>query len=230
MDGHSMSLLISELRKACEGQLQVNAPPYSDYISWYLKQPREASLEFWKSYLRGSEVCSFPVLDDGKSVEKQLVSIRMDLTSVGLPDLQTFCNTQGITLSNVFHTAWALTLKNYIGSSDVTFGYLTSARDSEEVRGVDDMVGPIINTLICRVDMSDGSRCLLDVLQDVQRDYMEAIPHRHIALADVQHVLELSGASLFNTALSYRRLPQEEPYNDQTVQLTEVRPIYDPTE
>jgi hypothetical protein len=232
MDGHSMSLLISELRQACSGQLRGTATPYSDYISWYMKQSQEASLEFWKSYLGGSEVCSFPVLDDGRVLEqeKRLVTIRMDLTTIGLPDLQAFCNTHGITLSNVFHTAWALTLSSYIGSNDVTFGYLTSARDSEEVRGVDEMVGPIINTLVCRVNMSDPSRCLLDVLQDVQRDYMEAIPHRHIALADVQHALELSGANLFNTALSYRRLPQAEPEDDTRLQLKEVKPIYDPTE
>ncbi|KAH7378362.1 nonribosomal peptide synthase [Pyrenochaeta sp. MPI-SDFR-AT-0127] len=230
MDGHSMSMLVFDLQKACEGQLRLEGPPYSDYISWLTKQPQEASLEFWKSYLGGSEVCSFPVLDDGRAVEKRLVTIRLDLTGVGLPDLQGFCNMHGITLSNIFHTAWALTLSCYVGSDDVTFGYLTSARDSEEVPGVDEMCGPIINTLVCRVDLSDSSRCLLDVLQDVQRDYMEAIPHRHVALADVQHALDLSGASLFNTALSYRRLPQEPPRDSTRLQIIEVRPIYDPTE
>ncbi|RAR10725.1 nonribosomal peptide synthetase 4 [Stemphylium lycopersici] len=232
MDGHSMSLLISELRTACEGRLPLECPPFSAYIGWLNKQPEEASLDFWKSYLSGSEVSSFPVLDDGlgQQVEKKLVTIRMDLTSISLVDLQHFCNTNGITLSNIFHTAWALTISCYIGSKDVTFGYLTSARDSEEIHDVQDIVGPMINTLTCRVDFSDGSRCLLDVLQDVQRDYMEALPHRHTALADVQHALELSGASLFNTALSYRRLPQEQVVDSASVCLREVRPIYDPTE
>ncbi|KAH9861676.1 hypothetical protein J1614_011429 [Plenodomus biglobosus] len=230
MDGHSMSLLMSELRQACQGKLVGEATPYSAYISWSLKQPREASIEFWKSYLGGSEVCSFPALDDGRVAPKELSSIRMDLSSIGISDLQSFCNNNGITLSNVFHTAWALTLSLYVGSPDVTFGYLTSARDSEEVHGVNEIVGPIINTLVCRVDMTDSSRCLLDVLQDVQRDYMEAIPHRHIALADVQHELKLAGANLFNTALSYRRLPPTEAIDDHSLHLVEVRPIYDPTE
>ncbi|KAF1838181.1 acetyl-CoA synthetase-like protein [Decorospora gaudefroyi] len=232
MDGQSMSLLVTELKEACEGQLQLDGTSYSEYIAWLLKQPQEASLEFWKSYLDGSEVCSFPVLHDGlgHTVKRELVTIRMDLISIGLPDLQSFCNTHGITLSNVFHTAWALTLSCYTGSNDVNFGYLTSARDSEEIKAVGSIVGPLINTLVCRVDLSNDSRCLLDVLQDVQRDYMEAIPHRHIALADVQHVLELSGANLFNTALSYRRLPQEQVHDDQSLHLVEIRPIYDPTE
>jgi amino acid adenylation domain-containing protein len=230
MDGHSMSLLADELRQACEGQLRGDGAPYSDYISWLNEQPREASLEFWKSYLDASEVCSFPALDDGEKVEKQLVSIRMDMDSFSMPDLQNFCNSNGITLSNIFHTAWALTLSCYVGSNDVTFGYLTSARDAEDIHRVQDMVGPMINTLVCRVKLTESSRCLLDVLQDVQKDYMEALPHRHIALADVQHVLDLSGASLFNTALSYRRLPPDVPAEATGVELIEVAPIYDPTE
>ncbi|KAH8712255.1 hypothetical protein GQ44DRAFT_829973 [Phaeosphaeriaceae sp. PMI808] len=231
MDGHSMSLLASELRQACEGQLRGDGVPYSDYISWLKEQPQEPSLEFWKSYLHGSEVCSFPALGDGQHVEKQLVSIRMDTDSFSMPDLQHFCNSNGITLSNIFHAAWALTLSYYVGSNDITFGYLTSARDAEDIHRVQDMVGPMINTLVCRVNLKEGSRCLLDILQDVQRDYMEALPHRHIALADVQHVLNLSGASLFNTALSYRRLPPETPVQDEGgVELSEIAPIYDPTE
>lgn len=230
MDGHSMSLLASELRLACEGQLRGEGAPYSDYISWLVAQPQDSSIEFWKSYLSGSEVCAFPALDDGQSVEKQLVSIRMDMDSFSMPDLQSFCNTNGITLSNIFHTAWALTVSCYVGSSDVTFGYLTSARDAEGIHRVQDIVGPMINTLVCRVNLSDGSRCLLDVLQDVQRDYLEALPHRHIALADVQHVLDLAGANLFNTALSYRRLPPDTPVEATKVEVIEVAPIYDPTE
>jgi amino acid adenylation domain-containing protein len=230
MDGHSMSLLASELRQACDGRLRGEGAPYSDYISWLQQQPQEASLEFWKSYLSGSEICSFPVLDDGKTMEKELVTIRMDMDSFSMPDLQNFCNSNGITLSNIFHTAWALTLSCYVGSKDVTFGYLTSARDAEDLHRVQDMVGPMINTLVCRVNLGDSSRCLLDVLQDVQRDYMEALPHRHIALADVQHALDLSGASLFNTALSYRRLPPDAPVEATGVELIDVAPIYDPTE
>jgi amino acid adenylation domain-containing protein len=230
MDGHSMSLLAHELREACEGQLKGEGAPYSDYIAWLTEQPQEASLEFWKSYLNGSEVCSFPALDDGIKEEKRLVSIRMDMDSFSMPDLQNFCNSNGITLSNIFHTAWALTISCYVGSKDVTFGYLTSARDAEDIHRVQDMVGPMINTLVCRVNLTESSRCLLDVLQDVQKDYMEALPHRHIALADVQHVLDLSGANLFNTALSYRRLPPDAPAEATGVEMIEVAPIYDPTE
>ncbi|KAF2683049.1 acetyl-CoA synthetase-like protein [Lentithecium fluviatile CBS 122367] len=232
MDGHSMSVIFKDLQQAYQGRLREDGPAYRGYISYLMNQPQDVSLGFWKSYLQGSEVCSFPVLNDGKLVEKQLNNIRVDFGSLSILDLQSFCSSHGITLSNVFHTAWALTLSRYIGSNDVTFGYLTSARDSQDVHRVDEMVGPIINTLVCRVNLCDGARCLLDILRDVQNDYMDVQKdyRRHIALAEVQHVLDLSGTNLFNTALSYRRLPSEAPSVDVGVKFEEIAPIYDPTE
>ncbi|KAH7130267.1 hypothetical protein B0J11DRAFT_429378 [Dendryphion nanum] len=231
MDGHSMSVIFSDLRAAYAGSLSIEGPLYSDYIAYLQKQPHEASLAYWKNYLGGSEVCSFPVLNDNVIVEeKQLRSMRLDFGNLSVPDLQSFCNTHGITLSNIFHVAWAVTLSSYVGSNDVTFGYLTSARDAEEIFRVEDMVGPLINTLVCRVKLSDASKCLLDIVRDVQQDYLDTMPHRHTSLAEVQHALELAGASLFNTALSYRRLPPDSPSEESGLRFLDVAPIYDPTE
>jgi non-ribosomal peptide synthetase component F len=230
MDGHSMSLLFRDLREAYEQTLAEDGPPYADYIAFLMNQPQGPSLDFWRSYLKGSEVCSFPMLSDGVLAEKQLQNIRVDCGSISILDLQTFCSAHGITLANIFHTAWAVTLSLYVDSTDVTFGYLTSARDSDDIRRVNDMVGPIINTLVCRVQLTDGTRSLLDVIRDVQDDYVNSIPHRHIALAEVQHMLDLGGANLFNTALSYRRLPPVNNSSNEKLQFTEKVPIYDPTE
>ena len=232
MDGHSMSVLFNDLRNAYDLRLGEEGPLYSDYVRYLKERPQDISLQYWKSYLNGSEICSFPVLNDGRIVhDSKLRSIRLDLGNLSVLDLRAFCNAQGITLSNIFHTAWALTLSSYVGSKDVSFGYLTSARDAEEIRGVQEMVGPLINTIVCRVNFTDSSRCLLDVLRDVQQDYMNTLNHRHTSLAEVQHALDLSGgANLFNTALSYRKLPPAVPTEDSRLTFDEVAPIYDPTE
>ncbi|KAF2186293.1 nonribosomal peptide synthase [Zopfia rhizophila CBS 207.26] len=230
MDGHSMSLFFRDLRQAYHGSLREDGPLYSNYVTYLKSQPQDVSLEYWKSYLNGSEVCSFPVLNDGLTVARELRSIRLDFGNLSVLDLQTFCTDHGITLSNIFHSAWALTLSCYVGSNDVTFGYLTSARDAQGIPGVEDMVGPLINTLVCRVKFLDGSKCLLDVLQEVQQDYMNTLPHRHTSLAEVQHAMELSGASLFNTALSYRKLPPDAGTEGSGLKFVELAPIYDPTE
>jgi amino acid adenylation domain-containing protein len=230
MDGHSMSLLFRNLREAYAGSLRQDGPLYREYISYLKEQPQDTGLEYWKSYLNDSEICSFPILNDGLVLDKELRSVRLDFGSLSILDLQTFCNAHDVTLSNMFHVAWAMTLSSFVGSNDVTFGYLTSARDSQDVALIEEIVGPMINTLVCRVKFPGGSQSLLNVLRSVQDDYMDAMPHRHTSLAEIQHAMELSGASLFNTALSYRRLPQEGPADDAGLILVEVGPIYDPTE
>ncbi|OCL10211.1 nonribosomal peptide synthase-like protein [Glonium stellatum] len=228
MDGQSMSLLFRDLAQAYENQLREQGPLYSDYIAYLRSQPHDLGLDFWKSYLDGAEVCLFPALNDGISIEKQLCSKRLDFSSLSFSDLRNFCGDNGLTLSNLFHTAWALTLSCYIGSHDISFGYLTSARDASII-GVEDMVGPLINTLVCRVKFSE-TQSLLETLQHVQRDYMNSLPHRHTSLAEVQHALKLSGTALFNTALSYRKLPSQNGGTQPKITFIESAPIYDPTE
>lgn len=230
MDGHSMSVIFRDLARAYSGSLHDGAPSYGEYITFLSNIPRDASLAYWKEYLSRSEVCSFPTLKDGVEVEeRQLRSLRLDLGNLSIHDLQSFSIGQGITLSNIFHAAWALTIGLYIGRQDVVFGYLTSARDDDELYRIEEMVGPLINTLVCRVNLGDQSQSFCDILQAVQKDYLNALPHQHTSLAEVQHALGIGGAALFNTALSYRRLPAKRS-SEETVNFEEVAPIYDPTE
>ena len=132
-------------------------------------------------------------------------------------------------MTNVFHAAWALTLSYYSGSEDVSFGYLTSGRDAP-IDGVDNMVGPLINTLVCRVKLSK-SQTLKHVLEGIQQDYVESFEHRLVPLGMVQNALELQGSALFNTVLSYRRVKSDSRAEKRdTLTFVETGPYYDPTE
>jgi len=230
MDGTSMSLLFRDLRLAYEGQLREGSGPlYSDYIAYLQSQPFDAAIEYWKSYLKDVEPCYFPVLNDGVSAvsaERQLRSLRVDFRDY--LELQNACEANGVTFANLVHTAWALTLRCYTGSEETCFGYLTSGRDAP-IRGVEDAIGPFINTLVCRVNMATTTR-LHEILLQVQRDFMESSPYRHSSLGDVQHALRLSGTALFNTALSYRKLPMARETEQPAIRFSESTPAYDPTE
>ena len=229
MDGGSMSIIFRNLAAAYQGLLPKGSGPlYSDYISYLQKQPSEASLEYWRMYLNNVEPCTFPVLNDGRSVAKALKSFRLDFTSTHFLKLQKFCDANGLTFSNVLHTAWGLTLRAYTSSDDVVFGYLTSGRDAP-IKGIEDAVGPFINMLVCRINTAPASR-LGAILDQVQKDYVDSLPHRSTSLAEVQHALQLSGAPLFNTALSYRRLPKNQSAQAANVTFIECVPTYDPTE
>jgi len=229
MDGGSMSIILRDLGLAYEGLLQdASGPLYSDYIGYLQNRPGEASIEYWKNYLLDAESCTFPILNDGIAVEKELRSLRLDFSSAEFSELKNFCDQNGVTISNALHTAWGLTLRCYTDANDICFGYLTSGRDAP-VAGIEDAVGPFINMLVCRMNMVPANR-LGAVLEQVQKDYMDSIPHRYTSLAEVQHALKLSGTALFNTALSYRKLPSENKVDQSDVSFVERVPIYDPTE
>jgi amino acid adenylation domain-containing protein/non-ribosomal peptide synthase protein (TIGR01720 family) len=227
MDGASMSVIFGDLGLAYAGQLpDCRATPFSSFMTYLQNQPQEAGISYWKSYLENVEPCHFPILNDGIAVAKQLRSLRLDFAE--LSQLQTLCDSNGLTLSNAFHTAWSLTLRCYTGSEDACFGYLTTGRDAP-IPGVEAAVGPFINMLACRVNMA-GSTPLSQVLYHLQQDYIDSLPYRHTSLAEVQHALRLSGTALFNTCLSYRRLSSSVSSDRLPITFSAHTPIHDPTE
>jgi amino acid adenylation domain-containing protein/non-ribosomal peptide synthase protein (TIGR01720 family) len=228
MDGSSMSIIVRDLEAAYEGKLRGGGPRYSDYISFLQKQATQRSVGYWKGYLADIEPCMFPILNDGRPMDRNLRSLRLQFNEHDFGQLQRFCSTNNVTLSNAFHTAWAVTLRNYTASADICFGYLISGRDAPIPR-IEDAVGPFVNLLVCRVGM-DSRSTLNDVLQKVQQDYIDSLPHQSTSLAEVQHSLRLGGTPLFNTALSYRRLPTHTSDDAANVRFQERLPTYDPTE
>lgn len=227
MDGTSLSILFRDLAMAYEGSLgSRDGPLYKNYIEYLQGQAIQPGIDYWKSHLAGIEPCHFPVLDDGNVVEfKELRHLRVKFDE--LVELQRLCDGRGVTIVNAIYAAWALTLRLYTASEEVCFGYLTSARDSQ-IEGIQDVVGPVINMVPCRVNVN-SSTTLGDVMSLVQRDYLDSLEYRHVSLAEVQHALQLSDAALFNTALSYRKLPRT-PENPPDLMFEECRPTYDPDE
>lgn len=227
MDGTSISIILRDLEKAYSGNLQNSTKPlFSNFVAYLQGQPKLAAMDYWKTYLSGVEPCHMSVLNDGYSSTREYSTLRLDFDKFGL--LQAACEKHGLTVANALHGAWALTLRCYTGSDDVCFGYLLSERDVP-VDMVEEAVGPFINMLACRVNMSPEST-LIHVLETIQSDYIESLPFKHISLADVQHGLNLSGTALFNTCLSYRKLPPPESGRAPTIEFSECAGLYDPTE
>ncbi|KAF4440789.1 non-ribosomal peptide synthetase [Fusarium austroafricanum] len=227
MDGNSLSILFRDLKLAYDGVLgPEKGPQYRNYIKHLQDKAPEPGIEYWKSYLMGVEPCYFPILNDGEAAElKELRQYR--ITFDELAQLQSLCDDRGVTIVNAIYAAWALTLRLYTASSEICFGYLTSARDSQ-IQGISEVVGPVINMVTCRGNISDDTT-LSDLMVQVQKDYLESLEYRHTPLAEVQHALRLSDVALFNTALSYRKLPSA-PQNPPDIVFEECRPTYDPDE
>jgi non-ribosomal peptide synthetase component F len=106
----------------------------------------------------------------------------------------------GVTLSNMIAVAWALVLRSYTKSDDVSFGYLTSGRDAR-TDGIDDIIGPLINMLMFRFRFV-ASMLLKRLFLDAQQDYFSSLSHQHFSLARVSHELGQAKRGFFNTAVS----------------------------
>jgi amino acid adenylation domain-containing protein len=227
MDGNSISIILRDLQLAYAGRLEESPQPlFKDYIQYLQDAPKHASINYWCSYLEGAKPWNFPVLTDGQQCNKSLHSIPVQFTA--LKALQTVCEKRGITLANVFNAAWGLTLRAFCGSDDVSFSYMASLRDVP-ADGVQWVVGPVINLLVCRMKVSGDSK-LSDVLHQIQNDYMESLPYRHTSLIDIQHALKLADTNLFNSGVSYRRLPSAKDAVSSDIECIEVGSIHDPAE
>ncbi|RYP81490.1 hypothetical protein DL769_001961 [Monosporascus sp. CRB-8-3] len=212
IDGTSLALLQNDLILAYDhSALAMPGPLYSDYISYLQDQPKEAALAYWTKYLSSVVPCQFPSLCDLLPETRKACSLSLDLGAESA--LHAFCEVHQVTLANLFQAAWALVLRAYTGSDQVTFGYIASGRDIP-VNDVAIAVGPFINTLICGVDLEGLNG--VAVLKKVQEDYLSALPFQHTSLAKIQSSLGVPGQRLFNTLMSLQRLP---PHTSQQLPL-----------
>jgi amino acid adenylation domain-containing protein len=227
MDGNSISIILRDLQLAYAGRLEESPQPlFKDYMQYLQDAPKQASMNYWRSYLADAKPCQFPTLVDGEKSEKSLRSIPVQFGA--LRELQSVCEKRGITLANVFNAAWGLTLRTFCGSDDVSFSYMASLRDVS-VDQVQWVIGPVINLLVCRMQISGDSN-LSDVLERVQNDHVESLSFRHTSLIDIQHALKMSDTNLFNSGVSYRRLPSSKDAVQSDIQCIEVGSIHDPAE
>ncbi|PYH90319.1 nonribosomal peptide synthase Pes1 [Aspergillus ellipticus CBS 707.79] len=207
MDGASISIIIRDIQLAYQGKLEDPKPKFKEYVRYLHETSQEASIEYWSTYLR------------------QLRTMRLDFTP--FIELRKLCETNGLTLPTAFSAAWGLTVRSFCGSDDISFTYLASLRDAP-VDGIQSVVGPVINTLTCRIKFSEGA-LLKDIIAKVQDDNMENLPHRHLSLIDIQQALKLPD-TLANSGISYRKLPTANASSRELIHFSEVGAIHDPAE
>jgi hypothetical protein len=224
IDASSFRLILRDLIQACDGAVLAQGPSYGEYIAYLGKQSQEKAIRFWTEYLEGIEPCHFPHL--GSATSKELEAVAVSLEDIPGAALQDFCSQNNATLANVFQVVWALVLGLYSGTDHVAFGYLVSGRDIP-VQNVQDIVGPLINMLVCRLDL-DREAPVASLINSAQEAYLHGLKHHYCSLASIQHALNLSGRPLFNTVMSIQRV-DEHALAGQSVSIQDIDG-YDPTE
>jgi amino acid adenylation domain-containing protein len=210
-DATSMSIMMRDLARLYSNPRDTLAPMlrYSDYISYLRNASTSSTLDFWKLYLADASPCIFPRrnLEEMKGGDSSWRSVSVEVGDIGR--YRQFCAATGITLANLCKIAWSLVLSAFTSSGKVCFGYMTSGRDLS-LTGIEDAVGPFINMLVCYLEIHP-ERTLLETLHVLQSEFIEALPHQRVSLAEIRHALNLANDDpLFNTTMTFPPQSEEE--------------------
>ncbi|CAG8406371.1 unnamed protein product [Penicillium salamii] len=206
MDAFSMSIIRRDLAILYGGSedqgllLGGEACHYHEYVEHLAQLESETSLEFWKSRLSNVTRCVLPPLTDN---EADLPLQELKSHSVNLEDArvyQEFCQTHDVTLGALFKMAWGLLLRCYTGSDNICFGDSVSGRDIR-LHGVENAVGPYLHETICQMAFDEAAG-VSTTLRQIQSQFVESLPHKHVSLAEIQHAIGVGSTKLFNTGLS----------------------------
>ena len=198
IDGFSASLIYKKLQEAAAGRT-IQPGTAFDGIARDLKalqqRSRTASQRFWQKQQAEHPSAAGELLLPPPSSAPSSNSNLTKSVSLQLPvDQISACAREiGVSSASLYYAAWALALSMYTDSDAVVFGVVFSGRNLP-LNGVEDTVGPLINTLPLHVSLNRATNT---------REYMRHIFHRMIELSSFQFSLPEDGYTRqFSSALA----------------------------
>lgn len=178
-DGISLPIIVRDLKAAYFGEELSSSFPYHQFVSGISQTMKISEAEnFWQLQLEGSTMTRF-VNHRGPTYSNPVnKSIKR---TVAAPNTEN----SGITFASIVKAAWSLVLAKLSGTSDVTFGQITTGR-SAPIQGIDEIVGPCMNLVPVRVKV-DAASTLSQLLQHVQTQHLDMLPYENLGM---QHIIE----------------------------------------
>ena len=205
IDGFSHKIMLHDLCAAYNGS-PGPAGSYRDFIAYLEEQPQDAGLEFWTRHLADVEPCFFPTSTGNSSDGDSITLVEVPHLDTG--KIRAFCARWEVTAATVIQAAWALVLSKYTGTTMPCFGNLCSGRDIL-IDNADRIFGPLIGMVPCRVSFNE-SQTVLEILKEIQQNYLSSLPYQHFPLAAIHRALGLGASALFNSVLSFQRAEEDD--------------------
>ncbi|MFG1951982.1 amino acid adenylation domain-containing protein [Micromonospora sp. NPDC048830] len=205
-DNTSLKQLNAEIQAHLAGQADRLPPPlpFRDFVARIRRGVDRAAQE---AFFRGMLVdvdaptAPFGLLDihgDGRAMRDARVRVDAGLSR----RLRDRAQALQVSVTSLFHVAWAQVLARASGRRDVVFGTVLFGRMQGGV-GSDRMLGPFINTLPVRVTL--GGTGAADAVRRTHETLTELIRHENAPLALAQSCSGVAPpAPLFTALLNYR--------------------------
>ena len=198
MDGWSFAILVRELVEGLAALHAGHDPEFpdvdlhhGDYALWKEEFLASGALDrartHWRQELQDFSRFDVPG-DRPRSQERRFQGvIRSILLPSALSDrLIAAAKAQGVTLFSVAAAGLAMALQTATGQIRVAMGTQMSVRDQQELEGV---VGPLINTVILRLDVPRNST-IASVTAQCGAKLSDAIEHLHLPF---EEMMEMAG-------------------------------------
>jgi nonribosomal peptide synthetase protein VioF len=212
MDGWSTSIFYKELFHAYANFVTQRFRPlprlrgnFKDYVKYHLKLDSGRARDFWKHYVselpRVDLPRDFPPQADGGLEIKRL---RFSLSVEDTRQVKQFARANGTTTNAVCLSAYYLLLKYVCRQDELTVGVVTSGR-SQEMDGVEDLIGCLINTIPLKVKLTN-IETFAEAAQAIKRALLEVREHEHFDLSEILK-LNPSNTDLFQTLFVFENYP-----------------------
>ncbi|KAL2911134.1 hypothetical protein HK105_209408 [Polyrhizophydium stewartii] len=213
-DGWSLPMIMRDLAAALDGHALEPRPAFRTVVDFIAAQDAAATEAFWTQQLVGLEPAQPLSLGHSARTDDEDAPLAQ-ACSTPMAELQRAAQRAGVTVAVVLKAAWAATLRKFTRSHDVVFGEVLANRDIA-VAGADRIVGPLLNTVPCRVVLDDTARAA-DLVALLQAQHGAVLSHSHAALVDVQRWAGVQGdGKLFNTLFVFENVPDGDGSQHQT--------------
>ena len=214
-DGNSIGMLLDNLARFYHGSKPVESLPFFE-VAKKLSDLEPGTADFWARNLEGYSVGSETLLQVGQS---HVVSIDRPL-STPLSKVLRGARMLDATPQAVIMLAFAKVLCSMYGRRDMVFGSVMSGR-ALAIEGIEDVVGPVFNTVPFRVTLGDRLQTNRGLVQQIQQ-FISGLDGRAVAsLRTVQDLWRKNTqgpkARLFSALLLYQKgsskpFQQEKPW------------------
>ncbi|HEV7655224.1 MAG TPA: amino acid adenylation domain-containing protein [Mycobacteriales bacterium] len=196
-DHWSMGLLVSEFQEEYSAAVErrpssLGEPEvqFADVAAWEQRKLNsswlDGQLAYWRDRLAGTPVLALPT-DRPRGERQSSAGARTELrVDPGLTDsLRAVARAEGVTLYMLLLAAFTVTLARAAGQDDVAIGSAVANRSRPETRS---LVGPFINTLVLRTDLS-GAPTLREAVARVRDTCLGAYAHQEVPFDKLVEVL-----------------------------------------
>ncbi|EFQ96917.1 gramicidin S synthetase 1 [Nannizzia gypsea CBS 118893] len=234
IDGWSMSSLMRDIASCLDNRPLPPPPPQFAQVALAIDQlTREYSskaVSFWKEYTDGYIPVQRLRLPPPSDINNYKQATLSHTLAISVSELERAAQDRlSVTPAALLYAAWGTLISRYSGTDRTILGAVLSGRNLE-IPGVENVVGPLINTLPLKVD-AEETQSVYDFVQTVFKALCDILEYQWSPFAVIQEGSGYHPAKLFETlfALQYD-FPQtagefSQLYSPRDVRYTEATEV-----